>query len=76
MAYFKFSCVNAKTGQPLKAEIFLGGKSVGFTPDRKGQYLLAETNSSGKFEWYAKVWGKKIDSGYSSGGDVRVFYSG
>ncbi|KAA1166177.1 hypothetical protein EU508_00125 [Pseudoalteromonas fuliginea] len=74
MAVFKFRARNAKTGDPVKAEITLGGTSRGYTPNRKGDYLIAETSSSGSFSWYAKYNGRKIGEGKSSGGEIEVIY--
>jgi hypothetical protein len=56
-----------KTGDPVKVEVFLGGKSRGFTPGTRDGYLIVETTQSGKYEWYAKSYGTKVDSGTSSG---------
>lgn len=75
MAIFKFRSRNAKTGDPIKVEINLGGTHRGYTSDRKGQWLVVETSQSGSFSWYAKYRGSKIDSGSSSGGEIDVIYS-
>lgn len=74
MAIFKFRAHNAKTGDPIKAEISLGGTHRGYTSDRKGQWLVVETSQSGSFSWYAKYRGSKVDSGRSSGGEIDVSY--
>lgn len=75
MAIFKFRAVNAKTGQPIKANIYLGGKDRGYTKESKNDWLIVETSQSGRFEWYAKYNGVKIDSGSSTGGVVPVMYT-
>lgn len=75
MAIFQFFAVNAKTGLPVKCAITLGGKSRGFTPERKGEYLVVETEMSGRFSWYAKRYGDKVDSGESEGGRIRIVVS-
>lgn len=72
MAHFRFRAINSKTGDPTKVEIYLGGTSRGFTPDRKDSWLDVETSMSGKFSWYAKKSGAKVDSGESSGGNITV----
>jgi len=60
------------TGEAVKVEIFLGMKSRGFTPSTKDGYLIVETSQHGKFDWYAKKGGSKVDSGSSSGGNILV----
>jgi len=75
VAIFKFRVRNAKTGDPIKAEINLGGTHKGYTLNRKGQWLVVETSQSGSYSWYAKYSGSKIDSGSSSGGEIDVIYS-
>jgi|GEM_PF-6098404 len=75
MAFFKFRALNAITGQPIKAEVNLGGVPRGYTPTNKSDYLLVETTQSGRFSWYAKYAGKKVDSGSSSGGNIDIIYS-
>lgn len=72
MPYYSVTAVNPKNGKPCKVEFFLGGKSRGFTSDRRGQALTFEISGSGNYDWYAKRHGKKVDSGRSSGGTVKV----
>lgn len=74
MAIFKFRARNAKTGEPIKASIYLAGTDRGFTPNRKGEYLVTETSNSGSFSWYAKYHNKKIGEGKSNGGEIEVVY--
>lgn len=74
MAIFKFRAVNAKKNQPIKAQIYLGGKDRGYTKESKDSWLIVETSQSGRFEWYAKYYGEKIDSGSSTGGKILVTY--
>ncbi len=71
-AIFRFHAVKAETGEPMKCEVFLGGRQRGFTPDRRGQFLEVETEMSGRFDWYAKRYGETVDRGSSSGGVVRI----
>lgn len=75
MAIFKFRARNAKTGEPIKVEIYLGGVDKGFTPDKENTWLMVETSQSGRYSWYAKYWGDKIASGESSGGEIEILYS-
>lgn len=75
MAIFKFRARNAKTGVPIKAEVTLGGRNRGYTPDSKNNWLIVETSQSGTYSWYAKYNGSKIDSGDSSGGVIEIVYS-
>lgn len=75
MAVFQFHAVDAKSGTPLKCEVFLGGVQRGFTPDKRNEYLEVETKMSGTFSWYAKRYGQKVDSGNSSGGRIRIVIS-
>jgi hypothetical protein len=75
MAIFQFRAVNAKTNQPIKANVFLGGVDRGYTKTSNNDWLTVETAQSGRFEWYAKYNGKKIDSGTSSGGKILITYS-
>lgn len=75
MAIFKFQAVHAHTKQPIKTNVFLGGKDRGFTKDSKGDWLIVETSQSGRYEWYAKYHGQKIDYGTSSGGAITIIYT-
>ena len=75
MAIFKFRARNAETGKPVKVYVYLGGTGRGFTPDKKDEWLIVETSSSGSYSWYAKYGGNKIDSGSSSGGKIDIIYS-
>ncbi len=75
MAIFQFRARNAKSGDPIKVEVTLGGTTRGFTSNKKGEYLVVETSSSGKFSWYAKYNGNKIREGVSSGGEIEIIYS-
>ena len=75
MAIFKFRARNAETGNPIKAEVSLGGTHRGYTFDRKDNWLVIETSQSGSYSWYAKYGGLKIDSGSSSGGEIDIIYS-
>jgi hypothetical protein len=75
MAVFKFQAKNAKTGEPIKANVYLGGTDRGFTKASKDDWLVVETSSSGRYEWYAKYFGEKIDSGSSSGGTILILYT-
>jgi len=72
MAIFKFIAKKMSTGEAVKVEVFLGGKARGFTPGTKDGYLIVETTQSGKYEWYAKRSGSKVDSGNSSGGSILI----
>lgn len=72
VAIFKFIAKDMKTGDAVKVEIYLGNISKGFTPGRSDEYLIVETSQSGKYEWYAKRGGSKVDSGSSSGGNIFV----
>jgi len=72
MAIFKFTAKKMKTGEPVKVEVYLGGKARGFTPGTQDGYLIVETNQSGQYQWYAKRGGAKIDSGASSGGNILI----
>ncbi|GAB2991021.1 hypothetical protein [Psychrosphaera aestuarii] len=72
MAIFKFEAKKMKTGAHVKVEVFLGGKSRGFTSERAGSPLMVETTQSGSFSWYAKRMGSKVDSGESSGGNILI----
>ena len=74
MSIFKFRARNAKSGDQIKAEVFLGGKSRGYTSKRKGDWLVVETSQSGSFDWYIKYGGSRIGSGRSSGGQVDAVY--
>lgn len=74
MPTFLFKAVNVKNDDAVKVEVFLGGTSRGYTPDKKGHTLAVSTSSSGKFSWYAKKGGKKIASGTSSGGSITIPY--
>jgi len=74
MGLFKFQAYNAKTKDPIKAEIFLGGKSRGWTFKSKDKYLEVETAYSGNYDWYAEYSGKKFDSGKSGGGTIKALY--
>lgn len=74
MAHFRFRAVNSKSGGAVKVEVFLGGTSRGYTPDRKDSWLEVETSMSGKFSWYAKRGGTKIGSGESTGGSITIYY--
>ena len=72
MAIFKFKAKNMKSGESVKVEIFLGGKSRGFTPSTRDGDLIVETSQSGSYDWYAKRSGSKVDEGRSSGGKILV----
>lgn len=72
MAIFKFEAKKMKSGDFVKVEVYLGGKSRGFTSDKKGSPLVVETTSSGNFDWYAKRMGSKVDSGRSDGGKILI----
>ncbi len=72
MATFQFSAKKMKTGDAVKTEVYVGGVSKGFTPDKKDTYLTVETKQNGKFSWYAKKNGSKVDSGESSGGKILI----
>jgi hypothetical protein len=74
MAIFKFQALNSKTGEPIKADVWLGGTNRGFTK-LGDEWLTVTTSQPGKYEWYAKYGGKKIDSGTSEGGKILVSYT-
>ena len=73
-AVYKFRARIAKTGEPIKVEIVLGGVSRGFTSDRKDDWMVVELSTSGHYSWYAKYYGNTIDSGESSGGTIDILY--
>jgi len=75
MAIYKFIAKKASTSEPLKVEVFLAGKSRGFTPGTSNGGLIVETTQSGSFSWYAKKGGTKVDSGESSGGNITIVVS-
>jgi len=72
MAIFRFYAKKITTGEAVKVEVYMNGRSQGFTPDRKDQYLTVETSQSGSYEYYAKRFGKKVESGRSSGGNILI----
>jgi len=72
MAIFKFIAKNMKTSKAVKVEIYLSGKARGFTPGTTDGYLIVELSQSGKYDWYAKKGGVKVDSGSSAGGNILV----
>jgi hypothetical protein len=75
MAIFQFQAVNSKTGGRIKADVWLGGTNRGFTKLGGNEWLTVTTSQSGKYEWYAKYDGKKIDSGTSDGGKILITYT-
>jgi len=75
MPMFKVQAFDAKTNEAIAAEIFIGGRSYGFTKKSTNDYLNVELSGSGNYQWYAKYHGETIDSGTSSGGNIRALYS-
>ena len=61
-----------KSFKKEKSWNYLGGVSRGFTPGTSNGYLTIETSQSGSYSWYAKQYGKKVDSGTSSGGTIVI----
>jgi hypothetical protein len=72
-AQFQFTAKNAKTGNFVQAEIYVGGVSKGHTKEN-GTPLPVKMNSTGSFDWYAKKFGENIDQGRSSGGRIEALY--
>jgi hypothetical protein len=73
MPTFLFRAENAKTDEPVKVHITLGGVARGYTPERKNQHLEVTTAQSGTYSWFARRNGETIKKGESSGGEVVVF---
>ncbi len=71
-ATLQFSACNAKTGQPMKVEVHVGGVFKGYTSDRKNQLLPVKMKTTGTFDWYARKWGKVVARGRSSGGNITI----
>jgi hypothetical protein len=75
MPTFLFQAKRADNDEPIKAEIYLGGKDRGFTQLGRDSWLEVKLSTSGRYEWYAKYHGVKIDSGSSEGGKITIYYS-
>jgi hypothetical protein len=73
MPTFLFNAVIAKTDEPVKAYITLGGVGRGFTPDQKNQYLKVELSQTGTYNWHAKRNNSIIAKGESNGGYITVY---
>lgn len=73
---FKVSARRMRDGKPIKAEVFIGGTFKGWTPDKKGQFLVVEMQTTGKYDWYVKYQGKVIARGSDQGGIIEALYDG
>lgn len=72
MPTFLFRASNAKTDEPIKVHITLGGVERGFTPDKPNQYLEVSVTQKGTYSWSARRNGSTIRKGDSSGGEIHI----
>lgn len=73
MPTFLFKAVKARTDEPVKVHITLGGVERGFTPDRANQYLEVHVSQRGSYSWSAKRNGSLVRKGESDGGEIIVY---
>jgi hypothetical protein len=72
MPTFLFRASNAKTDDPIKVHITLGGVERGFTPDRQNEFLEVTVNQKGSYSWSARRNGTTVRQGDSSGGEIHI----
>ena len=73
MPTFLFKAVKARTDEPVKVHITLGGVDRGYTPERANQYLEVQVGQRGSYSWYAKRNGSLVRKGESDGGEIVVY---